>query len=180
MVFDPFVSIFIRAGFALLFALTALHKWRDLAAFKTVISGYNIAPQNLVPVLGLGLPILEFSIAVLLIFYPLLGVLAAGALLGLYALLMAFNIARGHVHIDCGCFWGSARAEFASLTWGQAVRNIVLVAVLLLALLPTSGRDFTAMDGVNLVLGLGFAAVAVQAGSVLMSVRRRMREFGHA
>jgi len=180
MVFDPFISIFIRAGFALLFALTALHKFRDLAAFKAVILGYNIAPQKLVPLLGLGLPTIELSIAILLIAYPLLGILGAGALLGLYALLMAFNIARGHVHIDCGCFWGSAKAEFASLTWGQVMRNVLLVVVLLLALVPSSDRAFTGVDGVNIVLGLGFAYIAIKAGSTLMAVRRRMQEFGHA
>ncbi|MCF6275117.1 MAG: hypothetical protein L3J05_05075 [Robiginitomaculum sp.] len=180
MVFDPFISMFIRAGFALLFVLTAVHKLRDMGAFKTVMSGYKIAPQKLVPLLGFSLPTIELSIAVLLIAYPLPGILGAGALLGLYALLMAFNIARGHVHIDCGCFWGSANAEFSSLTWGQVMRNVVLVAILLLALIPTNTRALGAMDGVNLVLGLGFAYVAIKAGSTLIAVRRRMREFGHA
>ena len=100
MVFDPFISLFIRTGFALFFALMAVHKLRDLQAFQTVIFGYNIAPKIVITPLSIGLAWAELSIAALLLWLPSLGAICAAALLGVYALIIAFNVARGLGVVD--------------------------------------------------------------------------------
>ncbi len=179
MVVDPLIPVFIRTGFALLLMLTAVHKLRDVGAFKGIVADYNIAPEKLVPVLSICLPIIEISIAGLLIFAPVFGVPGAVALLGFYGLIMAFNIARGRTHIDCGCSWGGAKSGFAVLHWEHVLRNLVLIAIVLAALIPAGSRQLGILDGMNLVFALGFGYVAVKAFGVLGAVRTRMREVGH-
>ncbi len=179
MVFDPLLPIFIRTGFALLFVLAAVHKLRDVQAFRTILENYNIAPEKLVPLLAVCLPLIEMTLAGLLIFTPLFGVPGAVALLGFYGLVMAFNIARGRTHIDCGCFWGSAKSGFAVLHWGHVLRNLVLMAIVLAALIPAGTRQLGILDGLNLLFGLGFGYLAIKAVGVLGAVRARMREVGH-
>lgn len=179
MVLDPFIAVFIRSGFALLLALTALHKMRDIAAFRDIVTGYKIVPASLVPLLSRALPLMELVCAALLLFMPVLGIASASALLGVYAVIIAFNIARGHTQIDCGCFWGGASA-FPSLSWTHVLRNVGLIGLLCAALVPASHRAFVMMDGANLIFGLVFGYVAIKAGFGLAAVRGRMREFGHA
>ncbi len=180
MLLDPFISLFIRTGFAGLFALTALHKLRDLSHFREIIAGYNIVPLQLIFIVVFLLPALELFIAIILVLMPVMGILAACALLGMYAMVLAFNIARGHTQIDCGCFWGGAQSAFPSLNWTQVLRNVGLITVLLVSFIPALDRSYVLMDFVNLGFGLGFAYVAVKAVYTLISVRTRMREFGHA
>ena len=162
-----------------MFAIAAIHKLRDIRAFKDVLQGYHILPIAGLGIVSVCLPLGELLIAVLLLFMPVAGIAAAGALLSLYALLMAFNIVRGHTQIDCGCFWGSAGDSFPALTWGQVLRNSALVILLVVAYLPTTARTMTIIDILNICAGIGFGYIALKAFFTLMSVKRRMREFGH-
>lgn len=180
MMLDPFISLFLRAGFSLIFVLTAWHKLRDLPGFKNILIGYNIMPLKTLPVLAMILPFMEIAIAALLIFLPYFGVFAAGALLCLYALIMAFNIARGNTQIDCGCMWGGDISAFPKLSWAHVLRNLAMVSILALALIPTMMRALGVTDWTNLILGVGFVFVAVKTSFTLMAIYGRMREFGHA
>lgn len=179
MVIDPFISLFIRTGFGLLFVLTAFHKLRNLSAFRQVVIGYNVIPLKAAKLVSIVLPLAELLSAILLLWKPLFGFPALGGLLGIYALIMSFNIMRGHTQIDCGCSWGGAQSAFPSLTWAQVIRNVGLILILTLVLVPPSGRHLVFMDAVNLVLAIGFSYAAIKAAFTLIAVRGRMQEVGH-
>ncbi len=179
MAIDPFISLFLRSGFALILGFAALHKLRDLPSFRGVLTGYRLIPSGLIGVASGAIPLVEIAIAIALIQFALFGVLAAVALMAVYAVVMAFNIVRGNIHIDCGCFWGDSKAGFATLSWSQVGRNIVLISLLAIALLPATQRGFSYIDTLNLVLGLGFGYAAIKSGLTLQSIYNRMREHGH-
>ncbi len=178
MMVDPLINLFIRLGFALLFVLAGWHKLRDMGAFRTVLVGYQIVPVGSVKFIAPLIALFEWMLAVLLMTVPVWGVVSATCLLSVYALLMAFNIVRGITEIDCGCSWGGA-TKGPSLGWGQVGRNLVLIAVLLLALLPVSDRPLRFMDFLNLGFLLIFAAVALRTAQTLRAGWARMRRFGH-
>ena len=180
MVVDPFISTLIRYGFALMFALSSLHKFRGNSAFREVLHGYEILPPKLVPFTSYALAACEMCIVVLLISFNIAGLILAIALLFVYALIMAFNIARGHTQIDCGCFWGEQVSMFPALSWKQVARNAGLVLILSLALVPTSTRPLTILDILNLGVAVGFGYIALSAYSTLKGVYIRMQEYGHA
>ncbi len=180
MIFDPFLSLFIRAGFALLFVLTALHKFKDIGELRNIIIGYDIVSPTLARFLTPILPVGEIIVALLLVWFPEAGLIAAASMLGIYALVMAFNIARGNTQIDCGCFWGDAVEAFPTLTWSHVFRNIGLIGILVLAFVPTSARALGLLDGFNLLAGLAFGYFSTKGWFTLSAVYRRMQELGHA
>lgn len=179
MVFDPFISLYVRTAFALLFILAAMHKLRSVSEFSDIVKGYNIVPLWAVAGVGIMLPLFEAFVAAMLLLFPVVGIAAASALLTAYGLVIAFNIARGNTQIDCGCSWGSAKTAFPALTWALVLRNILLVIVLAISLVPTTARAFGLMDAATLGLVLCFTFFAGKAGFTLVAVYNRMREVGH-
>ncbi|MBW2415988.1 MAG: methylamine utilization protein MauE, partial [Deltaproteobacteria bacterium] len=52
---DPVVQCALHAGFALLFASAARHKWRDPRGFRRALDDYALLPARAVPVATAGL-----------------------------------------------------------------------------------------------------------------------------
>ena len=129
---------------ALVFARAAALKLRAWAAFEGVVDNYDLLFPALVAPVAVILPIAEAVIAAALPI-PMArqhwAELAAAALLAVFAIAMAVNLARGRGHIDCGCGDAGARQQLGP---GLVVRNLVLAVLLVaVALAPPGAASLT-------------------------------------
>lgn len=137
----------------LLFLRAAWHKLADFGRFSGFVADYQLLPGAWVEHAARLLIGLEVLTVALLLTPALnrLGALLAIALLLAYAAVIAINLSRGHVHIDCGCGGAPQRLSPALL-----LRNALLVV---LALPIAAGQVAQ--------LGLFESAAAIVAGSLL-------------
>lgn len=96
-------SLVVRLGLAAVFILAGVLKLKDPGAFAQAIGQYDLVPEGIIPLLALGLPVVELLAGVGLLF-DLKGSLAVIA-----GLLLLFTIVLGYailndLDIDCGCF----------------------------------------------------------------------------
>src|SRR6185369_14748942 len=98
------VLLIARLLLAVVFGVAGIAKAADLAGSRRAVAGFGI-PERLASPLGLGLPFAEILIAVALI--PLssawAGAIAALAVLLIFTIGIAVNLARGKSP-DCHCF----------------------------------------------------------------------------
>lgn len=141
---DPAIDLTIRAALALLFAVGAAHKLRDLAAFRGTFADYRLLPGAV----AWAVPVAEAAVTLLLLAPPTRAIGKAGAagLLVAYAAAIGVNLARGRRHIDCGC--AGPRAE-RPIGPGLVVRNALLAAVALAALAPVRPRPLVWVDALT-------------------------------
>ena len=165
---DPMLDWLIRGAMALLFAASAIHKGRDMRGFTRILADYDVLPRRIVPLVAVCVVGIELVTALLLL---LPGVTQAGAalvfgLLGLYSTALGFNLWRGRREIDCGCL-GPAHAQPLSI-W-LVVRNVVLMGLIALTLLPVAPRSLHPVDALSLFGGLMVSALTWHALHVLGS-----------
>ncbi|MCS7268601.1 MAG: hypothetical protein NZ704_11155 [Geminicoccaceae bacterium] len=104
--------------------------WSKLRAMDEVIgvvADYRLLPDRLVEPFARALPWAEIATGVSVLLPPSrpAGAALALALLCLFALAMAINLARGRREIDCGCFIGRQKERIA---WSLVLRNLLLAA----------------------------------------------------
>ena len=164
---DPAIDLTLRAALALLLAVAAAHKLRDVAAFQATFADYRLVPDALGRPLALLVPFVETAAALLLLApaTSALGKVGAAALLVVYAAAVGVNLARGRRHIDCGCAGPYARRPIGG---GLVVRNLVLAAVALATLAPVRLRPLVWIDALT-VSGavLALAALYLAADRLL-------------
>jgi hypothetical protein len=145
------------SGFLLwLFATAGLHKLRAPAHFSSVIAAYFPALPG-VHRLPVPVAVLELAIALALLL-PMTagaGLLAAAAVLGLYAALMAWQLVRGRRELRCGCAGPASELAVSPALVG---RNLVCAGFALLALAP---RTETAVGAAGLGLSLYVAVFLI-------------------
>ena len=93
----------LRLGLAGIFIYAGLIKLLDPRAFAHAIAQYDMIPEALLPLVAVGLPVLELLAAVGLIFE------VRGSLTIIAILLLIFLVILGYavwnqLDIDCGCF----------------------------------------------------------------------------
>ena len=99
------------------------------------------------------------------------GVLAALALLCGVTAFAAAALARGRAGVACGC--GGLGRE-PGLSKALLARNAGTIALLALALLPASGRAWTALDAFTAATAVAAGLVAYAIGTQLIANRERM------
>jgi len=154
---DPVIGALLAGSFALLFAGAALHKLLDPARFQAAFTAYGVLPPALAR-LSAVVPLLELTVAAgLLVHGSRVGAAAAGAaLLVSYAAAIAVNLGRGRRDLACGCGGPNDRRPIAAwMVW----RNLCLVPLLGVSVLPHSARGLQAADA--LTIGAGTAVVAL-------------------
>ncbi|HXJ32464.1 MAG TPA: MauE/DoxX family redox-associated membrane protein [Candidatus Eisenbacteria bacterium] len=159
---DPVVDLTVRSSLALLFALAAAHKLRDLAGFRATFADYRIVPEALAPAGATLVVASEVGSACLLLLpgWRQAGLLVAIVLLGAYAAAIGVNLARGRRHIDCGCGGPAGRQPISG--WLVA-RNLAVVFAALACLGPVSTRPLVWVD--VLTIGAGVLALAAVYGA---------------
>jgi hypothetical protein len=156
---DPVVVWTGRIVLAAVLAMAAFAKLRSLDEFVGVVHNYRVLPEFLVRPVAYVLPPLEAAIALALLLEPTRrgAAIAAAALLAVFAVAMAVNLARGRVEIDCGCFAAALRQR---ISWALVGRNLALIALAALAMpAVTVARALTWLDGVTIVAGSGSAVL---------------------
>jgi hypothetical protein len=153
MLLDPAVGSLIVIAVAVLLAIGAIHKLRDLALFAHLFAAYRILPDSAARRLAWLIPCVELATAAALAL-PIsrrAAVIAAIGLLAAYAAGIALNLARGRRDLDCGCAAAGHRRSIAAwMVW----RNLFLILCLGIAALPWASRPFGAADVLTIAGGL--------------------------
>lgn len=151
------VMLALRWILAGVFLRSGLSKAGDLSEFRSAVGNYRLLPAVLVAPVAVTLPFAEIGGAVLLIAGVLPVIVAAllAALLVIFAVAIAANLARGRV-FDCGC-GGNVAPQLIS--WRHVVTDLMLaVAAAAVAIVPPAAP--------NLWRGpAGLASVSVPGGS---------------
>ncbi|SEM65237.1 Methylamine utilisation protein MauE [Syntrophus gentianae] len=93
----------IRLALAVLFVYGGVVKLLDPHAFARTLSAYDLVPDALLPVVAIGLPIVELLAGLALVF-DLRGSLATIAgLFFLFLAVLGYGILQ-NLDVDCGCF----------------------------------------------------------------------------
>jgi uncharacterized membrane protein YphA (DoxX/SURF4 family) len=124
-VFSRWADRIIRWGLALVFLYAGTVKLMDPKAFARSISQYGLAPDFLLPVLAIGLPLLEILGAVGLIFAIRGSLSLIFGLLLFFAAVLWYGILKD-LHIDCGCFSPEELQAQAGL-WQAFYRDLVMI-----------------------------------------------------
>lgn len=174
---DPAVALVLRVGAALLLLSAALHKLRDLPGFERALAGYALLPAASVTACARVFTGLEIALGLgcLAPATTRLSLLVGSALLSLYTGAVGANLVRGRSRLDCGCGGpGGPR----TLSVGLVVRNLALIALLLLAALPSSARTFCWIDAVTVGAGVGCLALVYAAVDLALALGVRARGEG--
>jgi len=166
---DPAIDLTVRAALALLFVVAAAHKARDLAAFRATFRDYRLLPDAPAGLVAGVVPSAELAVAALLVApaTAALGKIGGAALLVVYAAAVAVNLARGRRHIDCGCAGPYARRPIGG---GIVVRNALLAAAALAALVPVRPRPLVWIDALTVSGAVVALAALYLAADRLMAV----------
>lgn len=160
---DPLVLRIISIGFALLFIPAAVHKFANRDQFASILRAYEIMPQGLTEIVARIIPLFEISLGLAWLLSGTMNVpvatiaLMTAILLALYTSGIAINMARGRSYIDCGCSFSTTitktenDAMVQHLSTGLLARNILLITVALVAVFPSSIREFVIIDYFNLL-----------------------------
>ena len=186
---DPVFAWVIHLALALLFAVAAWHKLRDLRAFQATLANYRLLPTAVIAPAALALAACELGVAALLL-APLpepvarhaalaslsslapLAPLAALGLLALYSGALAVNLARGRRDLDCGCLGPAQRQPISP---GLLVRNalVALGPVLLLAGggVERAGRSMNWIDALSVGGATAMLVLLWNAAHLLAAAR---------
>lgn len=171
MTIDPLIAKAIALGLGLMFALGAFHKLSTMDQFKVIISEYQLLPAWLAASAAWMIASVESALAVGWIFLPTQWLVPAAsvALLLTYTMAIGVNLARGRIHISCGCSFSGRDDSDQQLSSGLLGRNAVLVALALVTTLPAIERDFTFGDYWLLAAALLASTLLYAAGNQLLS-----------
>jgi hypothetical protein len=150
---DPVLTAIITISMSLLFAVATMHKIRAPLAFKTAMQEYRLLPSALLNSAAL-LVIVAETLAAGLALIPSVrwtGLAIMAGLLFVYAAGIAINLLRGRRNIDCGC---NGPASKQMLSWWLVVRNLLFLALILLSMQSTTGRQFTWLDSLTVLFGV--------------------------
>lgn len=128
MVSSQWLSLLLRLVLGAVFLYAGVVKSQDPAGFAHAIYNYRILPGWAINPLAILLPWVEMVTGAALVvglWVPGASLLASG-LLGLFALALCMNLARG-LEIDCGCF-STASTGSSSTIW-YFLRDIMLMAM---------------------------------------------------
>ena len=172
MTIDAAATVLLTAAVALLFAISASHKLRSPQHFSAVLADYQLLPGVLVPAASWGVIAAELAVVVLVLLGQTVPAMALAALMMVaYSFAIALNLKRGRRDIDCGC---SGPAASQTLSGWLLVRNLLLLAVIALALLPAQTRDLGWFDWISVALGLAAAAALYGAANTLIANHLRL------
>jgi hypothetical protein len=150
---DAVIARACGAAVALILLLGAIDKLRDRELFEAIVENYRVLPAGAgARVLSLVLPAVEIVTAALLLWpaQRATGALAAIALMAIFSLAIAINLARGRRDVDCGCGGASGRQ---TLSWWLLVRNAALALLAAIGAVDGTARDMAWLDAFTAIAG---------------------------
>jgi hypothetical protein len=168
---DPAALWILRVCLALLLGSAALAKLRDPGGFARALAGYRMLPEAALGSAARALPALELALAAGLLAWPARTAPAVAALFALYALAIAWNLARGRRHIDCGCGGPGGRLPIQP---ALVARNLALLAAALAAGAAPSGRPLALLDAFTVTAGASALVLLWASLDVALANRARL------
>jgi uncharacterized membrane protein YphA (DoxX/SURF4 family) len=176
---DPFYWHVIRWLVAAVFAVACAHKLSSIDTFENVVRDYALMPAALAPPASRLLILCEMAVVAGLVsglWMPITATLAM-VLLAVYAAGMAINLARGRRDIDCGCFGPAGNGENShSLSGWLLLRNLSLIALTALLLLPVADRTLVWFDLFSIAAATAAGFAAWSAADQLMANAPRLQK----
>jgi hypothetical protein len=182
---DPLIPRIIAVGFSLMLIGAAWHKLAGWQSFRAALEDYRLFPDVSLNILTWLVPAVEAMLAAAWLFVLAPAVVAAvvamatALLLAAYAAAIAINLRRDRAYISCGCGFAPG-SENQPLSWALVVRNLLLIALALVALLPQAQRSLGLADHAVLVLALVVTALLYSAVTQLLRNRTAHRSWSEA
>lgn len=160
----PVDPLFWQVARWLLFGIFAVALWHKLSAreaFIVIVDDYRLLPRSAAPLATIMIMGLEALVLAGLCFVATArpAAILAMVLLGIYASAIGINLVRGHRDIDCGCTGpaGGGQGRHRLSPW-LLVRNVGLIVLGAVVIMPTSARELLWLDTAGIAAG---AAVAL-------------------
>lgn len=99
----PWPYRIVRLALAALFIYGGITKLIDPKAFAAIISAYDLVPETFLPIVAIGLPLIETIAGLALAFDRPWGLHLITLLLALFVFVLGYGI-LGDLNVDCGCF----------------------------------------------------------------------------
>ena len=126
---NPWPYRIIRFALAALFIYGGVVKLFDPKAFAATISSYDLVPEVLLPVVAIGLPIIETIAGIALLFNRIWGHHLITALLIMFVFVLGYGV-LGALNVDCGCFGAEELDKQAGLR-SAFYRDLLLLGVVM-------------------------------------------------
>ncbi len=117
----------VRMALAALFIYGGVIKLFDSKAFAATLSTYDLAPEPFLPLLAVGLPLIETVAGLALAFDRPWGLHLITGLLTLFVFVLGYGI-LGDLDVDCGCFGTEELDKRAGLR-EAFYRDLILIGV---------------------------------------------------
>ena len=178
---DPLIPQIVAVGFGLMWLGAAWHKFAAHQSFRAVLEDYRLLPAASLRSLAWLVPVVEATLAAAWLFalVPVITVAVTSALLAAYAGAIAINLRRGRAYIGCGCGLAPG-ADDQPLSWMLVLRNLLLLAVALVGLLPQVQRSLGFADYALLVLALLVTVLLHTAVMQLLRNRAALQSWSEA
>ena len=126
---SPWLYRIVRFCLAALFIYAGVSKLLDPKAFARIVSAYSIVPEAVLPVVAVGLPLLE-TVAGIGLLLDIRGSLAViSGLMGLFIFVLGFGILKD-LNVDCGCF-GTEELDQQNSLRKALYRDLFLVGIVI-------------------------------------------------
>jgi uncharacterized membrane protein YphA (DoxX/SURF4 family)/thiol-disulfide isomerase/thioredoxin len=168
------IIVLLRIVLSVVFGTAGITKLIDQRGTQDAVKNFG-SPSSLAPAISIVLPITELVIAAGLLFgsRTRVSALAALLMLGIFAVAISINLARGRTH-DCHCF---GQLHSRPLGWSTLVRDLVFALAAALVFWQASNDARVGILSALRLLGpLGWlllSGVLLAAVVVLLSVRRK-------
>jgi len=142
---DPLVQLTIALSLAALLGAAAVHQLLGWDEWRQIVRNYRLIPDWMAGAAAIAICGSEALSAAALLWPPAcpIGAVGAAALLVLFAMALAINLARGRTQIDCGCFGWRVRGGISR--W-MVVRNGALATFALVLLWPSALRALSWLE----------------------------------
>jgi uncharacterized membrane protein YphA (DoxX/SURF4 family) len=100
---NPWLDRIARVALAAIFIYGGVIKLFAPKAFAATISTYHLVPEMLLPVVAIGLPLIETIAGLALLFDRTWGLHIITGLLAMFVLVLGYGILTD-LNVDCGCF----------------------------------------------------------------------------
>jgi uncharacterized membrane protein len=171
---DPTIDWTISATLALIFAASAVMKFVDLNEFRGAVENYRIVPEQIAGIVAIAVPIAEIVGAVGLVIPNThrAAAILLSMLLIVFTASIAINLLRGRRSIDCGCFGPALRQQ---LSWWLPARNLAMIAMLAIVILPVAARPLAFLDVATILFAAMTLAVLYSAANYLVANTPHLR-----
>ena len=173
---DPVIQTLLSLGFSFLFLVAGTHKLSNRLRFQGIVEAYQVLPKSWAPLMVITIGVIETALGIgWLIGNSVLAHLFSTVLLSIYIVVISINLYRGRTYIDCGCgfsaFAGKQNVDsgIQQLSFGLILRNYLLIALSIVAVLPSSGRTLGLVDMFDIAAGLISALLIYSAVNQLLS-----------